>query len=55
MTVEVDEDDLKEIKDKYDDISKFFLNNFVSFNAAVLCIQSILNEVKKAENDLKEE
>lgn len=35
MTVEVDKDDLKEIKDKYGDIFKFFLNNFVSFNAAV--------------------
>ena len=55
MTVDIDKEDLEEIKNNYDDIAKFLLNKFVSFNAAALCVQSILDKVEEIENNLKEE
>lgn len=55
MTIDINKEDLEEIKSNYDDIVNFLSNNFVSFNAVALYIQSISDKVEEIENNLKEE
>lgn len=55
MTIDINKEDLKEIKSNYNDIVNFLFNKFVSFNAVTLCIQSISDKIEEIENNLKEE
>lgn len=55
MEIGVDIDDLKEIEDNYEKLSKFLLNNFSSFSACALILQSVMNAVNDGKAKLKED
>lgn len=53
--ININEDDLREIEEHYDDITKFLLDNFISFSAAVFSMQSIIDAVNKAKIEMEED
>lgn len=55
MEIDIDMNDLKEIEDNYEKLSKFLLNNFSSFSACALILQSVMSAVDDAKAQLKED
>ena len=55
MEIEIDIDDLIEIENNYDNLSKFLLNNFSSFSACALILQSVMSAVDEVKTQLKED
>jgi len=54
LSVSVDKQDLKEIESKYEKLAGFLTSNLTSFPACAFVLQSIMDAVEKAKEQLGE-
>jgi uncharacterized protein YutD len=55
MEIQIDKQDIQEIENNYEKISKFLVNNFCSFPACYFILQSIENAVNDAKEQMNKE
>ena len=55
LNISVDKQDLEEIENNYDKLSKFLTSNFVSFSACAFVLQTVMDAVDKAKGQLERE
>ena len=55
MEINIDMNDLKEIENNYEKLSKFLFNNFSSFSACAFVLQSIMDAVNDGKAQLEED
>ena len=54
LYVSIDKQDLKEIESNYEKLAGFLTSNFVSFPACAFVLQSIIDAVDEAKEQLEE-
>ena len=53
MEIELTEKDLKEIENKYWDLTAWLTSNFASFSACAFILQTIMDAVDEAKKEMK--
>ena len=54
LNISIDKQDLEEIENNYDKLGRFLTSNFVSFSACAFVLQTIMDAVDKAKEQLEQ-